>query len=68
MMILLKESPLFPLELGTKVNLIGVTMLWWDMSATGDGKIKKFALSTIKLCRKTNWRVVQVGVRRRKAE
>ena len=43
MMNFLKESPLFPLELGTKVNLIGVAMLWWDMSATGDGKIKKLA-------------------------
>jgi len=40
-MTILKESPLFPLEPGTKVNLIGVTMLWWDMSTAGDGKIKK---------------------------
>ncbi len=40
-MTILKESSLFPLPVGAKVNLVGVTMFWWDLSEGGDGKILK---------------------------
>jgi len=29
------------LPAGAKVDLIGLTMLWWDMSGGGDGQIVK---------------------------
>lgn len=40
-MTVLEESPLFPLKVGDTVDLIGVTMLWWDMSVGDYGKVKK---------------------------
>ena len=40
-MTVLKEVALIPLPVGTSLDMIRVTMFWWDMPGGGYGKIIK---------------------------